>query len=52
MHGQFDREHNFHFHEPHAHQIHHADLNSIGDEDTFLIDWLVEGAVFVFNLFS
>lgn len=52
MHGQFDREHNFHIHEPHAHQIHHTDMNSIGDQDTFLIDWLVEGAVFFLNWFS
>jgi len=54
MHGQFDREPNFHIREPHAHQIHHADFNSIGDgdENNFLSDWLIEGAIFVFNLFS
>ncbi|MEG4841545.1 hypothetical protein [Microcoleus sp. B9-D4] len=53
MHEQFDREHNFHFHEPHAHQIHHADFTiGDGDENNFLSDWLIEGAIFVFNLFS
>lgn len=52
MHEQFGREHNVHIYEPHPHHIHQPDLNSIGDEDTFLIDLLVEGAVFVFNLFS
>ncbi|HLO51714.1 MAG TPA: hypothetical protein VK211_25095 [Kamptonema sp.] len=52
MHGQFDREPNFHIREPHAHQIHQTDFNSAGDDDNFLFNLLAEGVVNIFKLFS